>query len=159
MISLLAQGYGLLLHAAGIDDDGRGYLFTASSGGGKTTMVRLWEKQARVLNDERIILRQQNGAFWIYGTPWHGEYENYLPHGVPLERIFFIRHAAQNTLQPVAGITAISQLLSHAVLPYWCEKGMHFINEFSAEVVAAVPCYSLGYVPDEQVIPMIRCAR
>lgn len=40
MICLLAQGRGLMFHACGIDDNGRGYLFAGNSTHGKSTMGR-----------------------------------------------------------------------------------------------------------------------
>jgi len=46
MISLLAQGYGVLIHACGIDDNGKGLLFPGSPSQGKTTIARLWQKDA-----------------------------------------------------------------------------------------------------------------
>ena len=53
-ILLLSQGRGVLFHACGIDDDGRGYLFLGNSGDGKSTTARLWfDHGVTVLNDDR----------------------------------------------------------------------------------------------------------
>ena len=54
MICLLAQGHGLMVHSCGIDDNGRGYLFSGNSTHGKTTIAKLWKKHAVILNDENI---------------------------------------------------------------------------------------------------------
>jgi len=70
MILLLSRRRGIYLHACGIDDNGRGYLFLGNSTHGKSTMARLWhDDKATVLNDDRIILREQNREFMMYGTP------------------------------------------------------------------------------------------
>ncbi|MBN1260708.1 MAG: hypothetical protein JXB35_08510, partial [Anaerolineae bacterium] len=74
VVNLLAKGRGVLLHSCAVDDDGHGTLFLGESGAGKSTTARLWsEAGVRVLNDDRVIVRQSGGRFWAYGTPWHGD--------------------------------------------------------------------------------------
>jgi hypothetical protein len=160
MISFLAeQGYGVLIHACGIDDDGRGYLFPGSSSHGKTTMATLWQDKALVLNDERIIIRKQEGHLCIYGTPWHGEYESVSPHGVPIEKIFFLSHAKENSVRYLKGTAAASKILSHCSIPYWNSAGMNFIVDFCSQVVSEIPCYELDFVPDEDIVDFVRCVK
>jgi len=69
MVCLLARSRGVMVHACGIDDHGRGYLFAGNSGHGKSTMARLWNEEARILNDDRIVVREKDGQFWMYATP------------------------------------------------------------------------------------------
>jgi hypothetical protein len=159
MISLLSKGYGVLMHACGIDEGGRGVLFTGSSTHGKTTMARLWEKKAIVLNDERVVLRQKNGQFWIYGTPWHGEYGRISPHGVPLEKIFILRKGDENTATKLKNLDAASHLLKHCFLPYWDVDGMNFVVDFCAHVSDGVPCYELAFVPEQAVVDFVQCVK
>lgn len=156
MISLLSQGYGVLVHACGIDDNGNGYLLPGSSTNGKTTMARLWEDEAVVLNDERIVLRQNEGRIWIYGTPWHGEYERFSPHGVPLNKIFFLHHAETNNISLMKGSSATLRLLTHCFLPYWEPEGMQFTVDFCGKLSESVPCYDLGFLPDKNIVEFIR---
>lgn len=103
LINYLAyRNQGIFTHSAGIKDlDGSGLLFAGKSGAGKSTTARLWHKhsKARVLNDDRIIIRKLNGKFFIYGSPWHGEFSDYLSSEVEsacLKKIFFIRHFSKN---------------------------------------------------------------
>ncbi len=158
MVSILSKGHGLLIHASGISDNGKGYLFPASSTHGKTTMARLWGDQATILNDERIILRARNNRLWIYGTPWHGELETISPSGVPLEGIFFIEHAKENDMRRVKGSYAAAELFKHCVQPQWVPEGMSFMLDFCVETVQTVPCFNLGFNPDKKVIDAIRAA-
>ena len=69
-------------------------------------MARLWRDRALVLNDDRIVLRQKDGRIWRYGTPWHGDYDVVSPAGVPLEKIFFLRHDHVNQVQRRRGAAA-----------------------------------------------------
>lgn len=159
MISILSQGYGIFMHACGIDDGGRGYLFPGSSSNGKTTMARLWKDKAIVLNDERVILRQKEEKLWIYGTPWHGEYEKVSPHGVPLEKIIFLDDKGNNNASRLRNGVAVVNLLKHAVLPYWVKGGIDFTLGFCSNVVSEIPCYTLTFMPDKNIIDFIRCVK
>jgi hypothetical protein len=157
MVCLLARGRGLMMHACGIDDRGRGFLFTGNSTHGKTTTARLWREHATVLNDDRIVLRPREGRFWMYGTPWHGDYTGVSPQGVPLEKIFFLRHAEENRARRVAGAEAASMLLARCFPPFWDAAGMGFSLDFCAQLAEAVPCYELGFRPDERAVEYVRC--
>jgi hypothetical protein len=159
MISLLSKGYGVLLHACGINDNGIGYLFTGSSSHGKTTMARLWEDEATVLNDERIVLRQNNGQLWMYGTPWHGEYDRISPDGVPLRKVFFLRHGTEDAVHQQKALSAAAMLLTHSFMPLWETDGMQFILDFCALISETVPCYELNFLPKKTVVDFIRCVK
>jgi hypothetical protein len=157
MVCLLARGRGLMVHACGIDDGGRGLLFAGNSTHGKSTMARQWANEAIILNDDRIVLRQRAGRFWMYGTPWHGDYTGVSPQGVPLDKVFFLRHGDDNHARQVAGAEAASMLLARCFPPLWDESGMRFTLGFIAQLAEAVPCYELDFVPDERIVEYVRC--
>ena len=160
-IKNLARGRGVILHACGIEQDGKGYLFAGESGAGKSTLARLWDRQkgTAVLSDDRTIVRKKDGRYRMYGTPWHGEAEFGAPHGVILEKIFFINHGSPNTSQEVTGASAVSQFLRCSFPPYWDAAGMEFAMEFFSDLTAAVSCQALSFTPDKQVIEFIRAMR
>lgn len=159
MVSLLGQDAGLFIHACGIDDNGVGYLFPGSSGCGKTTIAGLWKDGAAVLNDERIILRRRGNSFWIYGTPWHGEHERVSSHGVPLEKIFFLQKADSSDARRFNGVRAASFFLTHCFFPYWDPEAMNGMLDTCSKVIENIPAYILDFVPDKDVIDLIRCVK
>lgn len=156
MVCLLAQGRGLMAHACGIDDHGRGYLFAGNSTHGKSTMARLWKENAVVLNDDRIVIRRREGRFWMYGTPWHGDYSGVSPSGVPIEKIFFLRHAGANEAGHREGISAASMLLTRCFAALWDAEGMRFTLDFCAQMVETVPCFELGFAADRNILDFVR---
>ncbi|NWG75871.1 MAG: hypothetical protein HXY24_14930, partial [Rubrivivax sp.] len=104
VVLLLAQRqHGLMMHACAVADHGAGRLFCGVSGAGKSTLARFWQNQpgVHVLSDDRVILTRQDGRFWIYGTPWPGEVGAVSPLGVPLEQVFILEHALQDTATPI----------------------------------------------------------
>ncbi len=159
MVCLLAQGRGVMVHACGVDDGGKGYLFSGQSGAGKSTLAGLWSQHARILNDERIVLRLRDGYIWMYGTPWHSTFDTVTPEGVPLERAFFIRHAAENSVTRLPPDKAVSGLMARAFLPFWDAGGIAYSLDFTAQIAGQVPFFDLGVVPTPDIIDVIRCAR
>jgi hypothetical protein len=158
MVNLLSLGRGVLLHALGLSDKAGGLLFVGSSGAGKSTMAELWkdEEGIAILSDDRVIVREKEGRFWAYGTPWHGDVNLCSPERVPVDGIFIIRHGAQNRATPLEARTALTSLLVRSFPTYWSPEGMGFILEFLGRIGRAVPCYDLGFLPDRSVIDFVR---
>lgn len=155
-ICLLNRRQGLMTHACGVDDRGRGYLFCGNSGDGKTTLARLWSGQGRVLNDDRIVLRRVDDRFRMEATPWHGDHREISAAPAPLDRIFVIGHAPENALKRLAPATAAQRLLTRCFPPFWSAAGMGRTLAAIDDIVASVPVFELGVVPDEAVVGLVR---
>ena len=158
ILNLLAQGRGVEVHACGLlDAQGNGHLFLGQSGAGKTTMARLWENAegVRILSDDRIILRRTDNRIWMYGTPWHGDAELAFPARAALSRIYFLRHNDQNQLVPLSGATAVGRLFSCAFPFFYSSSALDFMLAFLAEIVKAVPCYQLSFLPEANVVEFL----
>ncbi|MBN1492809.1 MAG: hypothetical protein JW938_01530 [Candidatus Omnitrophica bacterium] len=163
LINYLAQrNQGIFTHAIGVKDiDGRGFVFAGKSGDGKTTTARLWHKhtKAMVLNDDRIIVRKEAGTFVIYGSPWHGEFSDYLDSKIESARLnvlFFIHHSSKNVAEKVSGAEAF-KLLYPALFPtFWDKEGLESIASLCQHVIKNVPCYRLGFVNDKSIITFVR---
>jgi hypothetical protein len=157
MIMLLSLGRGMLLHGCGIDDGGNGYLFLGNSTHGKSTISRLWsENHATVLNDDRIVVREKDGEFWMYGTPWHGDFREVSPKGMPIRKILFLRHGEKNSAVPKKYAEAISMVLTRCFPPFWDKKGMDYTVGLVHRIISKIPCYELNFVPDREVIQFVR---
>jgi hypothetical protein len=159
MVCLLARGRGVMLHACGVDDGGKGYLFAGNSTHGKTTMARLWKDRALVLNDDRIVIRRHKKRFWMFGTPFHGEYTGVSSQGVPLDKIFLLRHAEANDIRRKNGVVASSLLLTRCFPPLWDAEGMRYTLDFCARMVTDLPCYELDFVPNQKIVDFVRCVK
>jgi hypothetical protein len=157
MVNLLGRGRGLLAHACGIIDDGRGYLFIGNSGHGKSTIAELWGDEAEILNDDRIIIREIDGRFRMYGTPWHGQVTRVSNKQVLIDKVFFLRQSDRNYASPVSGAQASATLLTRSFPPLWDPDGMEFTLEFVARFCNAVPFYILDFVRARSVVDFVRC--
>ncbi|MBI4621088.1 MAG: hypothetical protein HY739_13155 [Desulfobacterales bacterium] len=157
MIILLSLRKGVLLHACGIDDRGYGFLFLGNSGHGKSTMAKLWYKNhATVFNDDRIIVREKDGEFWMYGTPWHGDFKELSLKGLPIRKVFFLRHSEKNSAVPRKGAEAVSMLLTRSFPPLWDQKGMDYTLGLLGRIASKLPCYNLCFLPDKRIIDFVK---
>ena len=156
---------GIFVHSIGIKDtNGRGLIFAGKSGAGKSTTARIWYKhsKAMILNDDRIIVRKIGKQFFIHGSPWHGEFSDYLDSRIesaPLKNLFFIYHAKKNTARRILPKEAFSMLYPSLFPTFWDKTCLDNISSFSLDLIKNVPCYNLGFINNKRVIDFVRKGR
>jgi len=157
-INLLPSFNGIIVHACGIDDSGKGLIFTGVSGAGKSTTARLWsdEPGIKILSDDRIIIREADNKLYAYGTPWHGEVNVCDPGRVEIERIFFLEHSDKNYAKPLSAVDAATRMFVRCFPTFWDKEGMEFTLSFIDKIVKSIPCYELGFVPDKSALSFVR---
>ncbi len=149
---------GVVFHASGIDDYGKGILFVGHSGAGKSTQALLWQREASIkaLNDDRVVARVTPEGVRCYGTPWGGTAEIASNHSVPLAAIIVLEQANENIIRPVPIAQISSTLLPRVFLPYWDSELMDLAMSNLEAIIARVPVYCLKCRPEREVIPMVR---
>jgi hypothetical protein len=112
---------GMLLHGAVISDGTNGYAFTADSGVGKTTHVKLWKKafgdEISIINGDKPIIRKREGKWYAYGTPWCGKEGWNINTSVPLAGLCFLRRGETNTIKPYNAAKAIADIFPQLLIP------------------------------------------
>ncbi len=81
-----------MLHSVSALYKGKAYLFSAKSGGGKTTIGNFFSKEfdAPIINGDLNLLNCNNDEIFVSGTPWCGTSNVYSNETYPLGGIFFI---------------------------------------------------------------------
>ncbi len=161
---LLADRDGFFMHACGIDFCGKGLLFAGHSGAGKSTIATLLKGKAKILCDDRIIVRKagtfpqrQKTSFRIYGTWSHGTVSEISPITAPLKAILFLRKKKKNRVIPILDRREkIKHLLTYLVRPFvnadWWRKSLAVIDE----IVDRVPCYTLEFNKTDDLAPLLK---
>lgn len=102
-LSMMERGV-LLMHGSVIAVDGQAYLFTALSGTGKSTHVRLWRRlfgeRAVMVNDDKPLIRVAPHPI-VYGTPWDGKHHLSNNIACPLRAIVFLERGQENEIHEV----------------------------------------------------------
>lgn len=159
-VELLSKNRGVMFHASGLQTaSGHGLLMAGTSGSGKSTTARLWEAsgKAALLGDERISVQKQDGRFNLQGTAWHGSGKAATLGVAPISHIFILFHADSNQARALTPAEAVSLLMARAFLPYWDRDGLNFTLKFLADLCQAVPCFHLGFRPDQSAVEYVEC--
>jgi hypothetical protein len=140
----------ILIHASGVNNAGNGYLFSGVSGKGKTTMAKLWDKSgAKVIHDDRLILRKTGSGYMMYNTP---VYNNDEPKESHLDKIFLIEHGKKNELIPVRGAASISLVMANCIQHNWDSGIIARLLGAISIMCGTVPVVRLLFKPDRSII-------
>ena len=143
----------IMIHASGINHAGQGYIFSGVSGKGKSTMASLWEaKGARVIHDDRLIIRKKGTGYIMYNTP---VYNNDSPRESALNRIYIIEHGLVNHLTTIRGALAVSMVMSNCIQHNWDHQIIAKLLEAVTELCDAIPVAKLSFKPDKRVTDLI----
>lgn len=158
--NLLGRGRGVELHSCGIiDREGRGHLFAGVSGAGKTTTARLWgDAAAGIVSDDRVIVREEAGSMWMYGTPWHGEAELSLAARVPLTGVYLLVQSDANELRPLSHAEAMARLFRCTFPLFHDASALDYTLSFLERLAAAVPVRELHFIRDRSVVDLVLAA-
>jgi len=157
----LAREGSLEVHACGLVRGGRLLLFCGQSGAGKSTTARLWRRlrpAAKILSDDRIVLRRRGRQYWGYGTPWHGDSGFAAPAGRPLGALFFLRHAEQSRAVRLSVAGCAARLFARSFPPIWDARGVGRVLDACARIAGRVPGYELAFRPDASAIEAVLAA-
>lgn len=146
------------LHASVIDWQGRGVLFSAPSGTGKSTQAELWRQHAgaEILNGDRAMIRREEGAYRVYGSPYAGTSGIYTNRSAPVRAIVVLSQGPENRLERLKPAAAFSRIYSESTVPSW---NAAFVDRFSTllvDLIEKVPVYHLSCRPDAGAVQVLR---
>ncbi len=161
--NLLNNG-GIVMHASSIAWEGKGLLFTAPSGTGKSTHVRLWEKYygdaVTVVNDDTPAIRFHDDTPILCGTPWSGSSDKFDNKEVPIKAIVALSQAPENSIKQLNVFEALPMIMPRCFLPYFDEELMKKAYTALEKLVKNVPVYHLKCRPDKEAMELVhQCVR
>ncbi len=149
----LLQFDGMMIHASAVVKDGYAYLFSASSGTGKSTHTSQWMKAfgdaVIMLNDDKPAVRKEDGRWFAYGTPWSGKTAQNANVRAPLGGICILTRGETNAIEPFFGARAAFALLEQTVRPAAVD-GRGRLLELLNELLEAIPVWKLRCTPTEE---------
>jgi hypothetical protein len=157
-IHRLSCGEGVEVHAVGVvDENNRGHLLLGHSGAGKSTSAKLWQRRhgVRVLSDDRIILRFENGRARMYGTPWHGDAGLALADSADLAGMYILQHGSRNQLTPLPAGRAAAELFARSFVPHHSQEGLKFTLRFLENLTQSISCSLFHFIPDQTAVETI----
>jgi hypothetical protein len=140
---------GSFLHSSAVVVEGKAYLISAGSQVGKSTHTKLWkdylgEEHIIILNDDKpAIMRDANGTWFAFGTPWSGASDSNVNLCAPIGGVCVLERSDVNWIQPEKGPRILDDLLEQTLKPRDERKRSTLINLFS-NMVTTVPTYRMG---------------
>lgn len=147
---ILQSRNALLLHASQMAVQGRGILFTAPSGTGKSTQARLWRdhRGGRIICNDRTLVH--NGR--CFGYPMDGSEPVCSAEHYPLAAIVVLGQSPQNRIRQLKPSIALASLMPQVVFHSW-DPGAR--NTAAAQLISLIgrcPVYQLCCTPDEDAV-------
>ena len=147
---------GMMLHSSCIAVDGKAYLFSASSGTGKSTHTNLWKEhfgeRAVFVNDDKPALRLFDGEFFACGTPFSGKTSLNTNVMFPIKGICILNRGEKNSIDFANPAIVVHRLLNQSYRPQdpaLMEKTLDILSL----VIEKVPIYELYCnISDEAVV-------
>ncbi len=156
MLFYMMQQYNsLLIHASGVLDGDKGYLFTGVSGIGKSTMASIWENNgATIINDDRLVIEVGKQDAYIHNNPM--PYYSQKPISGKLNAIFLLKQRPENYIKKLSGATAYSRLLGNFIQQLYdkeiAAKHLYIIEQ----LLKKIKVYEVGFKPDNDIVDLIR---
>jgi len=146
---------GFVIHASTVSYNNKGYLFSAISGTGKTTMAGLWKKcGAQVVNDDRLLILPNKGEYFAYNTPMP-HYQD-LPKKVKLHKAFLINQSKTNYIKPLSSTKGILGLLGNCMQFQYDNDQVQERLSALHNIAETCGVYECGFKPDTDIVELIR---
>jgi len=111
----------ILVHGSCVAYDGKGYLFTAKSGVGKSTHANLWKQflgeDLVIINDDKPLISIQNNEIKAFGTPWNGKHHLGVNASVNLKSICVIERSSTNHIEHLSTTESYPIILQQVYRP------------------------------------------
>lgn len=141
----------LILHASYVRYQGKAILFSAPSGGGKSTQASLWEKyfNAEIINGDKAVISVDASGCIAYGSPVAGSSGIYKNIGASVSAIVILQKSSNNHMRPMAAREAYLAIYGQCVKSSWDQEYNCKLLEVIERLLEKIPVYLLGCTPDE----------
>lgn len=155
---LRARQWGVFaLHGVSLGYRDRAWLFSASSGTGKSTHARLWEESfgVRQLNGDLALLafrdadgRETPETLWLQPGPWCGTSGIFTTETVPVGGITLLARGTEDWLEALSPDRKQLMLANRLISPFWTREMLEANLAFARQVTDRLPLWRLHCTMD-----------
>lgn len=138
----LAQKRGMYaIHSASLRYRDKAWLFSASSGTGKSTHVNLWKELygTEALNGDLNLLAIEDGRPVVHGIPWCGTSEIFVRETVPLGGIILLKRDGNDAVEELPPDKQALMVMQRFISPIWTgaqlENSAAFAQQISKQIL------------------------
>lgn len=151
MEHLAVSNGGVILHCAYIIYNGRAILFTAPSGGGKSTQAELWREHlgAEIINGDRAIIVPGGEASAAYSLPYAGSSGICRNETAPIAAIVYLKKAEHNRALRLHGHRAFRRVWEGCFVNTWDRRDVEMAADAVTGVLKNTPAFLLECTPEK----------
>ncbi len=148
----------VILHASIVVDNGGAVLFTAPSGGGKSTQANIWASTfgAEILNGDKAIIEVGATPPCVYGSPVAGSSRIYKNEKAPIRAIVYLKKGDHNEVVQLDGRRAFMTLYSQMVKSRDDAAFNETLVALVAKIVEKLPILELTCIPEPSAARELR---
>lgn len=114
--SMILRQQILLLHACSLIINNYAYVFCGDVGAGKSTLRKLGNDYLS-LSDDTTIIKKESDKYFVYPSPFDkNKGISTEDQKTSLGKIFILKKAKKNYIQPISSVEIIQQLINHNLL-------------------------------------------
>lgn len=164
-----------LFHCSYVDAGGEAVLFSADSGGGKTTHALLWEQSGlgEMINGDRAVLEKvecdefdadekrhgdKKPGYIVHGLPIAGSSNVFKNRSLPLRAVFMLEKAPVNEVVELSPSKRFLRIIEQITIHTWDREFVSSATDFVSELVQNIPVKLLRCRPDEGAVQAVRQA-
>lgn len=153
-------GHAVFLHASLIRYQGKAILFLGQKQIGKSTQAELWRKYrgAEVLNGDRALLRQRQGRWYAWGSPFCGTSGICVNAQAPLGAIVLLAQDTENRVRAASPREVLKAFLSGCSYDPSDRIATERVLDLAEEIGQTCPVLRLCCRPDEGAVDCLDIA-
>lgn len=136
----------ILIHGAAIMKNGKGFLFVAPSGTGKTTHIKRWGKrfgnEVVIIDGDKPFVGFENNVPTVWGSPRSGKEGWNNPISAPLVGIALLERNDTNSITPVSPTEIFDNLFMQFYFPPK-DDAARLTTQIINRILENVPLYRL----------------
>lgn len=146
-----------VLHSASILYQGKAWLFSGSSGTGKSTHTGLWHEilQTPYINGDLNLLAMNDRPV-IHGLPWCGTSEIYDTNTYPLGGIILLRQSPENRVEELSPDKKLLLVQQRLISPFWTSKMLDTNLKIIEQILPHILVCRLYCTKDEEAVITIK---
>ena len=152
--AMLIHKKRLCFHAACIDTQLGGILFSGPSGIGKSTQADLWCKyrNAELINGDRPILSKDKKGWLAWGSPYAGSSKCHVNKNCSVTAIVMLQQTDQCTVRQLHGVEAFRAVWSGMTVYSWDKWFVEEAIELTMKLIEEVPVFEFCCTPDKEAV-------
>lgn len=145
-----------ILHSSYIIRNGQAILFSAPSGGGKSTQAELWKKykNAVIANGDKSIIAKEDDGWYTHGIPFSGSSDYCLNNKAPLSAVILLEKSPVNSIQRV-DLAGFNRVYSQLTVNPWDREFCNKLMDFAIELCSNVPIYIYSCTKEEAAVDFL----